>query len=482
MAVDYDLVILGGSAMARYAAWQAVHAQARVALVEPEATLVETHPLFTMRQLVWMQGTQSRTPYPVERKEVSPLPPLSGQGNLSQSLEWAADVADVYAEERSLAVLAAAGVDVIVGQGEFCRRPSCGVMVNGRLLRSRSYLLAPGHTMGTVSIDGIDDIDIWTPDSFWMYPPLQPPDHLVILGGTLRGIEMAQVLAQLGTAVTLVCDRPTLIPDMDADMNMLLQSMLEAAGVAIWTKTTVKQVAAVNPGSTVHLTLTHDGFTPQPLSADMLMIDMPLQPLLAPLNLEAVYLNPNALTANANLQTEQKGIFTLGATGHLGDRRLEADIAVHNALFPWKRSFLATPSACTLYTRPPIVSLGLTEAIARQRYGDAVIVLRQPYTALAAAHIYDHLTGLCKLIVRPNGELLGAHLLGEGALDMAGAIALLLQRRGSIQQLVDLPLPSLSFAAILKSAAQDWQHQRNRTGWRRDCVEGWFEWVRSCTR
>lgn len=487
MAVDYDIVILGGSAIARYAAWQAARLQARVALVEPEdVTLLESHPLYAMRQAVWMQWATQQSPNPQQLfQQLLSDSPTAEPCDIAQGLEWATNVVDVYAEWRSPARLTAAGVDLIIGQGEFCRRPAWGVMAHGRLLRARAYLLAPPSTMSTRvmrTLDNLDTVDFWTPDSFWMYPPTHLPPRMVMVGGTVRGIEMAQTLARLGVEITLVCDRPTLMPELDTDLNAGLQTLLEATGVSVWTNTHLKSLSAPKPTDPIHLTLAHPSLPPQSLSTDGLVIDAPLEPLLTPLNLEAVDLDPNALTVNDRLQTANPRIYALAPTPNAGDLTVYADLAIHNALFPWTRSLRSVAPLRVLYCDPPLVALGLTEAEAQQRYGNDVVTLVQPFTSLPAAHIRSDLTGVCKLVLRRNGRLLGAHVLGDGSLEMASAIALLIQNHGSIQHLLTLPLPDLSFATVLKQAAYMWQHQQNAHGLRRDLLEGWFEWVRSRTR
>jgi pyruvate/2-oxoglutarate dehydrogenase complex dihydrolipoamide dehydrogenase (E3) component len=488
MAVDYDLVILGGSANARYAAWLAVQAQARVALVEPETSQFGNDLLRSVRRAAFIEWVRTQRGN-FHLCQWPNRPPMPTALSLVQGLERSTDAAEIYAEWRSPTVLAAAGVDVVLGQGEFCRRPRPGVLVNGRLLRSRSYLVAPPLEPLPMTVPGLEAAEVWTVDSLWGYPPPACPQHLVMVGGTPEGLALAQAFRHLGSAVTLLCDRPTLSPHLDPEMGDRLQSSLEAAGIVILTETQLKQgkleleSTDINPWtSQLQLSLKHPALGLRSLQADALVLDPELQPLLTALNLEALGLDPHQFPVDDHLRTPHPQVWALDMARADHPAQTQVEVAVHNALFPRRRSLSQTIPIRVIPTVPPLVSLGLTESEAHQHYGEAVEVLRYPYRVLAAAHGSGELTGWVKLLVHHNGRLLGGHVHGAGALELAGAIALVLQSQQSIQAFLTLPLPEVSYASVLKLAAQEWQQQRHQQGWRRDLREGWFEWRRAWTR
>jgi hypothetical protein len=92
----------------------------------------------------------------------------------------------------------------------------------------------------------------------------------------------------------------------------------------------------------------------------------------------------------------------------------------------------------------------------------------------------DRTTGFCQLIVRGNGEILGAQIVGAGAGELIGSIAQLMHDKVKLDRILDVPFPSLTLSEIIHQTAFEWHEQklqRNKTWqtWR----EIWFNWRRS---
>ena len=155
MAVDYDLVILGGTLEGRAAAWTAANLEARVALIEPEATAIEAifyrYALIESAKMV----AQSQQAMAAAGNEVAPWQP--DWQWLQQRVQTQMENLDML---RSRQDLATAGVDVIDGFPEIVPSPRLSILIdasdtddspqaaeptgNSRLVRARSYLLATG--------------------------------------------------------------------------------------------------------------------------------------------------------------------------------------------------------------------------------------------------------------------------------------------------------------------------------------------------
>lgn len=493
MAVDYDLTILGGSAAARYAAAAAASLRARVALIEPAASPgLDGAIAPDLQPLLWQQV--SRATRMTQHLPLWGLPgsePI-GQFSATQALGWGQTVTEVQAEWRSLPNLAAAGVDVIVGQGEFIRRPRLGVAVNGRSWRSRAYLLAPAaraaaHGLDHLGIEGLATIPYLTLDQLGgasLPTPLQTelPAELMIIGGDPRGLPLAQALARSGWQITLIVNSPHLLPAEDEATARLIQAQLETDGVRVMTQTAVTQVRQLE--GKIWVQAGH-----RALAVDGLVLAMGPQLDLSPLNLAAAGLQvqPNGLTVNARLQTRHRRIYAcLGSTGGYPEAHIrahEAAIALKNALFcpRWSIDYGLLPRWVS--TDPELAAVGLTEAEARQRYGKSVVVQQQSYKTLSKAQIRAETTGLCKLMLRPNGQIVGAHLVGPEASEVIGAIALAMRYRIPIGGLAQVSMIDSSYSHILQQAAQTWHQQwgDRYPGWG-DRLESWFELCRAWSR
>ena len=475
---DYDLVIVGGSAVGRYAAARAMQTKTqamRVALVEPEtfndfsdlhhATFL--HAAHLSHQI--RRSSQWGLP---KQRELNPL--LQWQ----ETLAWAQGAAESLEDQAtSLELLAASGVDVIVGQGEFLRRPRWGFSVNGRVLRSRSFLLAPAALCHIPAIAGLEIVPFLTLETLWQQswqtlPDRLMPDRLMIIGSDPRGIELAQAFNRLGTQVTLISSRP-LLPSEDREAVNLIQAQLEAEGVDVFSQAIVRKIQPSDRASKIQVCLEwSDRLQSHTVQADALLLATPPQIDLTYLNLESVGVewHPYGIVVNRKLQTRNPDIYAcgtaLGGYADLALARHEAAVALKNARSP--QSFLSSFFPQTvryetvryekvpfvLKTAPELARVGLTEIQAQRHYGAEVMILKQFTKTLPKAQIQNETTGFCKLIVRRNGEILGAHWVGTNASEGIGTIALAIQQNIKIQAIAQLSLPGFTDVELLQAIAQ----------------------------
>lgn len=516
MAFDYDLVILGGSMAARYAAMQASCLRARVALVEPDTNQKAELPLLRhtafcqlaklLEQMaraeawgVWQPPIAAHDPDP-SHFGATPLNPISWE----KALEWIHETTESIAANEivgySLSQLAASGVDVIWGQGVFCttsrkqgrseldkldtaklhaakpanHRPI--VLANGRYLRSRNYLLAPATQAIIPNIEGLASTNYRTIDDFWQKPWQPLPRHLTILGSDPRGLELAQLFNRLGSQVTLIVSGAQLLPCEDPGIVALLQAQLESEGIHVLTQTHVTQAKRLGEQIWIQA-------DDQALQTDALLLATRSRADLSALNLRAVGIAEDAdLATNRRLQTINPYIYACGdvlggySLPHLAD--YEAEIALRNALFFPTGRVDYRAIAWATFTNPTLARIGLTEPEARELYGKEVVVVQQLLQPLPKAQVQQTSVGLCKLIVRRNGEILGAHCLAPDAEEWISTIALAIKQQvklGAIDASIGL---TSSFSETLAHLVRQWNQQR-WPHWQQNLQEGWFNWRRS---
>lgn len=459
MAVEYDLVVIGGTLAGMTAARQAAQLNARVALVLPDDWAGRAGDSWFSHhaalQLTYPQGSE-RSP--------------NAQPFDSQSLSW---LVHNWEEQHSPALLAALGVEVIVGAGQFTQRPRLALRVNQRELRSRAYLLAPNWTPSIPEIEGLRSLGFITTSEFGHWcSKSELPKSVLILGGEPAGLEIAQALARQQVAVTLAASGPYLLPQEDADCAQLIQAQLEADGVKVLTDVEVTQVKQIDGQKWLQV-------GNQAIATDEIILATPSEPQVASLNLTDVGVrwNTGGIVHNAKLQTTNPRIYVCGGgSGLVHQAQTEAAIAVKNALW-FPRWQVHHERNRVVFTHPQLVRVGLTEVQARKRYGKDVVVLRQSFKTLAKAQIQQELTGLCKLIVRQNGTILGAHLVGAEVSELVPAIALAIRHKLKISAIAELPTLSPTFAEILQATAAEWNRDR-ATRWQ-DWREWWFNFRRS---
>jgi pyruvate/2-oxoglutarate dehydrogenase complex dihydrolipoamide dehydrogenase (E3) component len=435
---DYDLVIIGGSAIGRYAALQASR-RARVALVEPTPpSLADLH-----RQTLIHAG---QVAHQIRQSDlwgfIQPAPVVEWQ----ELADWTNRVAETLNEERSPEQLAAAGVDVIRESGAFSPQ---GLIIPGRVLRSRAYLLVPASQPAIPNIPGLADIHALTTDSLMTLE--QCPDRLVILSREPAGIELAQSFSRLGSQVTLIVESASLLPTADPIAMQLLQTELEIEGVTVLTQAQVTQVGQQGGQKRIRV-------GEKIIEADEILLAMGRQTPMESLNLGAIGVQWNAagISANRYLQTSNTNVYISGETlggyafSHLAE--YEVTIAIHNALNFFKRPTRYQFIPWAVQTQPEYAQVGLTVDQTRKRYPDAQI-LQKPWRSLEKAAIQSQTTGFCQIIVRRNGTILGAQMLGNGAGEAIAAIALAMQSRLTIRAIAQTSMITPSFSKIIQQTA-----------------------------
>ncbi|KST67320.1 dihydrolipoyl dehydrogenase family protein [Mastigocoleus testarum] len=493
MTIDYDVVIIGGTLAGRYAAWSATQFKARVALVEPN---VSQEPIknsiknYTFTQTSKFLQKLSNLPGFGIDALCSETKELSETKEQCQIL-WDWDLATLYADgiftnthqQLSLTMLAAQGVDVVTDKGQFQISPNLSFVVKDRSLRSRSYLLATGANPAIPDIEGLGTVGYVTSLNIWdlfIKSQSTPPRNWTILGGLPQSIEIAQILVRLNCQVTLILEHPYIFSQLDPEIALLILAELEAEGVRILQETVVTQVRQIDGKKWLQA-------GDKAIETDEIVVATAQQPNIESLNLAAVGVKwyQNRLLVNKKLQTTNHKIYACGdvmggySFGNIAN--YEARIALKNALFfpISKVNYRSIPWGIS--SQPAIAQVGLTEPQAKRRHSPKeIIVLKQYFKTLTKAQVQDEITGICKLIIRPNGEILGASILGKSAGEIINIIALAIAKKIRIKELSSLSAIYPSYSEILVQTAQMWEREKlNRNTGLKDFLENFFHFRRS---
>ena len=217
MAVDYDLVVIGSSNAGIQAALTAITLKARVALVDQGCAA--TSAAISHWVLLEMARTLGQARQAANLGVCEAVVPHADLW--SQVKRWSEVTADATSAGRSPEVLAALGVDVIQGYGEFVRKPTVGFVVNDRFLQSRAYLLAmpdvpvletplkplatKPSAIQTGEIAGLETVGYWNiRTALLQMESINHLHHLVMIGSDAIEVELAQTFARLGKLVTLI--------------------------------------------------------------------------------------------------------------------------------------------------------------------------------------------------------------------------------------------------------------------------------------
>lgn len=470
MAVDYDLVIAGGAVQGRRAAALAAREGARVALVEP--------PGRVDRGLAVSVGLERLTSATGRGGDAvwAPGDPSAGRNwaTVRQQIQAAMALA---AAPLSLSALAMMGVDTLAAVGQFGARPRLALTTADRRLRARSYLLCPPTQPTVPAIPGLASTPYSPLEDFPYWDTL--PDSAIILGRSPQAIALAQGLARLGCAVTLLSRGSQLLPTEDADMSLFGEQLLRASGVTVRLG---QRPTAVTYDGQFRVTVA-DGTT---IHGQQLILGTAQQPDMASLNLAALGLRPGVagLVVDDRLRTAHPRVLACGpALGGYWAATTDCQdvpVAVRNALYLPYRRLSSFHRPCVLPMVPALGRVGMTAHQAQRWFGSEASVIQVYLGDTLAAHLAGDTTGLCRWVVHRDGRLLGAQIWGTCAPDLIQTVATMMQNDRRIQHWDRFSALPHSHVDLLEQMVAAWQRQRWQPGqWRRDWAENWFNWRRS---
>ncbi|PZV21649.1 MAG: mercuric reductase [Snowella sp.] len=353
-------------------------------------------------------------------------------------------------QSDQLAVLAASGVDVILGSGYFSSSPQLSFAIDNRNLRSRSYLLATGSIPSIPQIPGLEQAEYLTLSSLGQSQFDQSIKTWTILGATPNAIAFAQYLSSLKQRVIILTKNAHILPQEDHEIAHLLKAQLEAMGIQVITQVKIQEVKTVNSKKRIIL-------EKQVIESDEILLTSEASPQTNSLNLNEVNVkfDQTRIFTNSQLQTNNPQIYACGSL--LGGYNIseiaeyEAGVAVNNALFSTKinLNYSLIPYGFSLY--PNFARIGLTEIQARQKSDTNIQIFKIYFNkSHNQTQLLDTITGICKLIINSKQEILGVHILENQAAELITLFALAIQQNIKLDQLVKINSPSPIFSEILQ--------------------------------
>jgi pyruvate/2-oxoglutarate dehydrogenase complex dihydrolipoamide dehydrogenase (E3) component len=441
LAVDYDLVIIGNTYAARVAAQQAAE-RARVALVMPPTPL-DTGSHFYPHALYQasLHGASRSPHYP---------------------WQYAATAIDHLTSNIALPMLAAQGVDIVEETGSFQRLPKLAFNTARRSLRGRKYLLAMGSQPSTdYPIAGLAATGYLTAASLsQVLKRLDVPHRWAIIGDEAIGVEMAQALRCLGYEITLIVAADRILPREDPDAVAAIQFQLEASGVKLITNAIVSE--AGNQDGSKYVIVNR-----RIIHIEEIFVAVQEQPWVDSFDLVAARVDYDELGVRVDhkMETSNPAVYACGSVcgtapgGYYGEHlaEYEAHLAVNNALSRRTRSAKLDHIPWTIFSYPQIARIGITEAVAREYFQQRMMVLRSYYHDNAKALLTESDQGFMKLMVRPNGYLVGATVVGEDAAELVQILALAVWQKVRIDVLADFPGITITHSRLLVEAARQWK-------------------------
>ena len=283
------------------------------------------------------------------------------------------------------------------------------VEVGGKVLTAPRIVIATGSSPAVPPIEGIEDVPYLTNENIFDLDAL--PGHLVIVGGGVIGMEMAQSFCRLGSRVTVINPGELMGRD-DRDSVAVVADVMREEGVTFVTGKAAK-VEGTKGAIRVH---TGDDV----IEGTHLLIAVGRKARVSGYGLEelGVELGRNGIKVDARRRTSVKSIYAIGdcregprlthVSGYEG-----GNVALEIALgIPTKVDWKALPW-CT-YTEPEVAQIGMTETEAREKYGDQLRVVKEGFDHNERAIAEDSVKGHLKVMFKGK-KVVGASICGKGA-------------------------------------------------------------------
>lgn len=251
------------------------------------------------------------------------------------------------------------------------------------------------------------------------------PKRLVIAGAGYIGTEFAGVFHALGSDVTIINRSETILRGWEPALADRLLQISMAKGINFKLNCRLERVEKTEAGLTLHFS---DG---KSIETDVLVWALGRVPNTEGLGLDTVgvALTPGgAIAVDATNATNVPGIF---AVGDVTDRVQLTPVAIREGHAfadtqfgnkPWTVDYDAIPSA--VFSNPPLGSVGLTEAQARNAYGD-VKIYTSDFRPMKNVLAGRNERALYKLIVdTASDRVVGAHMIGPDAPEILQAVAI----------------------------------------------------------
>jgi pyruvate/2-oxoglutarate dehydrogenase complex dihydrolipoamide dehydrogenase (E3) component len=289
------------------------------------------------------------------------------------------------------------------------------------------------------------------------YPPPELPEHLVVIGSGVTGVEFVHMFSSLGSSVTLIVSRQQVLPTKDPEVAAALEAELLRRGVRVFKGARAEEVESRDDGVTVSC---DDGRVARGSHALLAIGSIPNSEGLGLEHAGVAVDRGGYVVVNHHCQSNVPHIFAAGdLSGKLplssvaamqGRKVAEHVMGLHTREH---RHLDYEKAASAIFTEPEIADVGLAEAEAFAT-GRKIRVTKVPFSANAKALINDQPQGFVKILSDPaTGVVLGGSIVGRHAAELISVIALAVTCHLKVGDIVESVLVHPSLSEALADAA-----------------------------
>ncbi len=289
------------------------------------------------------------------------------------------------------------------------------------------------------------------------YPPPEMPEHLVVIGSGVTGVEFVHMFASFGAEVTLIVSRQQVLPGKDPEVATALEEDFISRGVKLFMGARASNVEVIGDCVWVQC---DDGRTAVGSHALLAIGSVPNSDTLG-LEEVGIKTENGYIVVDHNLRSSLGHVYAAGdLSGKLplssvasmqGRKIAEHAMGLHSRPHTHMDYDKA---ASAIFTEPEIADVGLAEADAFAE-GRKVRVTKVPFSVSAKALINNDTRGFVKIISDPaTGVVLGGSIVGRHAAELISVVALAVNASLTVNDIANSLMVHPALAELLTDAAE----------------------------
>ncbi|SDP23035.1 dihydrolipoyl dehydrogenase family protein [Halobacillus aidingensis] len=439
MTFDYQIAVIGGGSGGLTVAAGAASFGAKVALIERKTELGgDCLHYGCMPSKALIQAAKEVK----ESAKYAEWTEDEYKKLFKSAMERVADALQDVQEHDSKDRFINLGIDIYEAEGTFLDEHT--LQVGEKTITAKRFVIATGSSPAIPPIDGLEEGDYLTNETIFSLN--QKPSSMVVIGGGVIGVELAQAMSRLGVDVTMIEGSEQILSKEDKEIASLSQRLLSEE-LNILTNAKAERVE--KNGDQVHIHYKKDG-AQNSITADTILVAAGRKANIGSLGLDkaGIVTEKGSIQVDATLRTNKKHIYAVGDCNgsmpftHVAG--MEGKIAVSNAVLGLSRKASYEKIPWVVYSNPEIYHLGLTEEEAQEKYGEDLLTFKTKLADNDRFMAERKKEGLVKVLTTDRGKIVGAHAIGEGAgewMQEVGTVQALNKKFQSISNVVH-PYPA----------------------------------------
>ena len=307
-----------------------------------------------------------------------------------------------------------------------------------RAIDAKAVIVATGSKVGVPPIKGLAEAKPL--DNVSALALTSIPKRLVVIGGGVIGMELGTFFAEIGTQVTVLEMLPQPLAFAEPELVRVLLRALEPRGLKVLANAKVTEVS--RSGATVTVTAEIDGKT-QAFEADEVLLGAGRVANYSGVEQAGLTTNRLGITVDEHMRTNVKGVWAIGDC--IGDPRspklahvasTQGEVAADTILGEDARmDYDVVPNV--VYTHPELASVGLTDAQAKEKFGDTVKSARFPFVASGRALALGESQGMTKIVTAGKDQrIVGVHIAGPQASEIIAEATLAMRLEATVEDVI----------------------------------------------